>query len=139
VLADTTAWLKVSRAPAEVRAYWTEALRTRQIFVVPVVRLELLHHERDAIAVNERDYELDQMPQLELTPEVADDAMTAMLELAARSDGYHKVPAPDYLIAATAARQDPPLAVLHHDAHYDKLAEVLNFMPYSLVPQGTAI
>jgi predicted nucleic acid-binding protein len=50
--------------------------------------------------------------------------MNALSELAERSDGYHRVPLTDALIAAAAAEHGA-IAVLHHDAHFDKLAEVL--------------
>jgi len=68
---------------------------------------------------------------------VADAAIGAMRELAARSDGYHCVPLTDALIAAAAAEHGG-LAVLHRDAHFDRLAEVLVFQSVELpVPQIT--
>jgi predicted nucleic acid-binding protein len=140
LLADTSAWTKVRRAPTQTQALWARAIRNRYVYVCPVVRLELLHHESTAETVNRRDHELDQMPQLDLTQEIADLAINAMLELATRSEGYHRVRAPDALIAATAALVGPePLAVLHQDGHFVRLAEVLDFTPYSLVPAGTQI
>ena len=52
----------------------------------------------------------------------------------ARADGYHRAPPTDALIAAAAA-QHGGLAVLHRDAHFDRLAEVLTFQSVPL--QGT--
>jgi predicted nucleic acid-binding protein len=52
--------------------------------------------------------------------------MSAVGELAGRSDGYHRVPLTDALIAAAAAEHGA-LALLHRDTHFDKLAEVLTF------------
>jgi predicted nucleic acid-binding protein len=52
--------------------------------------------------------------------------MSALGELAERSDGYHRVPLTDALIAAAAA-EHRGLAVLHRDAHFDRLAETLAF------------
>jgi predicted nucleic acid-binding protein len=52
--------------------------------------------------------------------------MGAISELAERSDGYHRVPITDALIAAAAADQGG-LAVLHRDEHHERLAEVLSF------------
>jgi predicted nucleic acid-binding protein len=52
--------------------------------------------------------------------------MSALSELAQRSDGYHRVPLTDALIAAAAAEHGA-IAVLHRDTHFDKLAEVLTF------------
>ena len=57
---------------------------------------------------------------------VADAAMGALRELASRRDGYHRVPVTDALIAAAAADHGA-LVVLHRDAHFDRLAEVLAF------------
>jgi predicted nucleic acid-binding protein len=57
---------------------------------------------------------------------VTDAAMSAIGELAERSDGYHRVPLTDVLIAAAAAEHGG-VAVLHRDTHFDKLAEVLTF------------
>ncbi|HTC71412.1 MAG TPA: hypothetical protein VK655_00890 [Solirubrobacteraceae bacterium] len=44
--------------------------------------------------------------------------------------GRHRLPIPDLLIAACA--QQHQAAVLHHDRHYDTLAEVLAFEPVRL-------
>ncbi len=57
---------------------------------------------------------------------VADTAMRALSELAQRSDGYHRVPLTDALIAAAAAEHGG-LAVLHRDAHFGRLAQTLAF------------
>lgn len=55
---------------------------------------------------------------------VTDAAMIAVGGLAERADRYHRVPFTDALMAAAAAEHGG-VAVLHRDAHYDKLAEVL--------------
>jgi predicted nucleic acid-binding protein len=57
---------------------------------------------------------------------VADAAMSAIGELAEHSDGYHRVPLTDALIAA-AATEHGGIALLHRDTHFDKLAKVLTF------------
>ena len=57
---------------------------------------------------------------------VTDAATSAIGGLAKRSDGYHRVPLTDVLIAAAAAEHGG-VAVLHRDTHFDKLAEVLTF------------
>jgi predicted nucleic acid-binding protein len=49
-----------------------------------------------------------------------------MVELSALGpDGHHRVPPPDAIIAAGAAEHG--CAVLHYDAHYDRLAAALDF------------
>ena len=61
----------------------------------------------------------------------SDAAMSALRELATRGDGYHRVPLPDALIAAAAAEQGG-LPLLHRDAHFERLAEVLAFESVAL-------
>jgi hypothetical protein len=54
--------------------------------------------------------------------------MSALGELAGRSDGYHRVPLTDALTAA----EHGGLAALHRDAHFDRLAEALAFESVAL-------
>jgi predicted nucleic acid-binding protein len=70
--------------------------------------------------------ELDALRIVRNDRAVADAAMRALGELASRGDGYHRVPPTDALIAAAAAEHGG-IAVLHRDAHFDRLAEVLAF------------
>jgi predicted nucleic acid-binding protein len=63
--------------------------------------------------------ELDALRILRGDRAVADAATSALGELATRSDGYHRVPPTDALIAA-AATEHGGLAVLHRDAHFDR-------------------
>ncbi len=62
---------------------------------------------------------------------VADAPTSAIGELAEQSDGYHRVPLTDALIAA-AASEHGAVAVFHRDVHFDKLAEVLTFQSVQL-------
>jgi len=75
--------------------------------------------------------ELDALRILRNDRAVADAAMSAFNELADHSDGYHRVPLTDALTAAAAAEHGG-LAVLHHDSHFDRLAEVLAFQSVRL-------
>jgi hypothetical protein len=52
--------------------------------------------------------------------------MSAVGNLAERSDGYHCVPLTDALIPAAAAEHGG-IALLHRDTHFNKLAEGLTF------------
>lgn len=70
--------------------------------------------------------ELDALRIVRNDRAVADAAMRALAELAARNDGYKRVPLTDALIAAAAAEHGG-LAVLHRDAHFDRLSETLAF------------
>lgn len=93
----------------------------------------LLRAQRSRVPRN-RESELDALRILRNDRAVADAAMAALGELAERSDGYHRVPLTDALIAAAAAEHGG-VAVLHRDMHFDKLAEVLAFECVEL-PEG---
>ncbi|MGZ4286613.1 MAG: hypothetical protein ACXVW5_20645 [Solirubrobacteraceae bacterium] len=62
---------------------------------------------------------------------VADAAMAALDDLAARNDGYHRVPVTGAFIAAAAAEHGG-VAVMHEDRHFDRLAKVLAFESVAL-------
>lgn len=70
--------------------------------------------------------ELDGFRILRNDRAVADAAMSAVGELAERSDECHRVPLTDALIAAAAAEHGA-IALPHRDTHFDKLAEALTF------------
>src|SRR5206468_4552504 len=58
--------------------------------------------------------------------------LTGDLEYSTRcGDGHHRIPPADALIAAAAAEHGG-LAVLHRDAHFDRLATVLHFQSVPL-------
>ena len=88
--------------------------------------MEILYSARSATEYITVETELDGFRILRNDRAVADAAMSALSELAERSDGYHRVPLADVLIAAAAAEHGG-IAVLHRDTHFEKLAEVLVF------------
>lgn len=96
------------------------------MLITPIVRMEILYSARTSNEYVSLEAELDALRILRNDRSVADAATIAMRELAARSDGYHRVPPTDALIAAAAAEHGG-LAVLHRDAHLNRLAEVLAF------------
>ena len=93
--------------------------------------MEILYSARTGAEYIDLEMELDALRILRSDRAVADAAMCAIGELAERSDGYHRVPVTDALIAAAAAEHGG-LAVLHRDAHFDRLAEVLAFQSIQL-------
>ena len=93
--------------------------------------MEILYSARTRSEHVALEAELDALRIARNDRAVADAAMSALSELAARSDGYHRVPLTDALIAAAAAGHGE-LAVLHRDAHFDRLAETLTFDSVSL-------
>jgi predicted nucleic acid-binding protein len=75
--------------------------------------------------------ELDALRILRNDRAVTDAAMSALSELAAHNDGYHRVPLTDALVAAAVAEHGG-LAVLHLDAQFDRLSEALAFESVAL-------
>jgi predicted nucleic acid-binding protein len=107
------------------------AVREDRLLITPIVRMEILYSARTSSEYVELEQELDALRILRSDRAVADAAMSALGELAARSDGYHRVPLTDALIAAAAAEHGG-LAVLHRDAHFDRLAEAVAFESVAL-------
>ena len=122
LLADKSAWARVG----SFRDAWLEALDADRIVICAVSHLELLYSARTRADVEQLDAELAGLRDIPITRGTLVAAKRAMLDLAARgSDGHHRVPPQDVIIAACAAEHG--CAVLHYDAHYDRLADVLGF------------
>lgn len=117
--------------PAELAARVRSAVRDDRVLITAIVRMEILYSARTTAEYADVDARLSTLRMLRNDRAVADAAMTALGELAAQGDGYHRVPVTDALIAAAADDQGG-LAVLHRDAHFDRLAEVLIFESVSL-------
>ena len=80
--------------------------------------------------------ELALLPRAPITPAVFANARAAFRALAHRHPLFHRsVTLPDLITAATAA--DAGIGVLHYDADYDTLAEVLPFESRWIAPRGT--
>ncbi len=93
--------------------------------------MEILYSARSSAEYVALEMELDALRILRNDRAVADAAMGAIAELAERGDGYHRLPLTDALVAAAAAEHGG-LAVLHRDAHFGRLEEVLAFQSVSL-------
>ena len=130
-VADTSAWWRLAALPSELGEPVKHALREGRCWITPIVRMEILYSARSSAEYLELEMELDALRILRNDRAVADAAMGAIAELAVRGDGYHRLPLTDALIAAAAAEHGG-LAVLHRDAHFDRLAEVLGFQGVSL-------
>lgn len=103
-----------------------EAIVDDRLWITPIIRMEILYSARNSTEYIAFETELDGFRILRNDRAVADAAMSAIGELAQHSDGYHRVPLTDALIAAAAAEHGG-VAVLHRDTHFNKLAEVLTF------------
>jgi predicted nucleic acid-binding protein len=121
---DTSAWWRARRLPADLAQSLGGAILAGRALITPIVRIAILYSTRTAAEYMQVDADLSAMRMLRNDRAASDAAMSALRELAARRDGYHRVPLPDALITAAAAEQGG-LALLHRDAHFDRLAEVL--------------
>jgi predicted nucleic acid-binding protein len=101
-----------------------------ELCLCPVTRLELLYSARSAGDYAALEADLDLFRELRMDAETLAIAVTAQRELAQR--GRHRVSIPDLLIASCA--QQHSADVIHHDRHYDVLAEVLSFTAVRLPP-----
>lgn len=122
-IVDTSAWWRFSSLPSTLV---DKAIVDDRLWITPIVRMEILYSARSTTEYTAVETELDGFRILRNDRAVTDAAMSALGELAQRSDGYHRVPLTDALIAAAAAEHGG-IAVLHRDTHFDKLAEVLAF------------
>jgi len=102
-----------------------EMLELGEICLCAVVRLEVLYSARSAADYERIETDLDAFRELRIDAETIATAVSAQKDLSRR--GRHRVPIPDLLIASCA--QQHQAGVLHHDRHYDALAEVLSFEP----------
>jgi predicted nucleic acid-binding protein len=133
-VADTSAWWRASTLPPELADLLIKAVREDRLWITPIVRMEILYSARTSSEYLALELELDALRILRNDRAVADAAMSALAELAAHSDGYHRVPLTDALIAAAAAEHGG-LAVLHLDRHFDRLSEALAFQSVALPRQ----
>jgi predicted nucleic acid-binding protein len=125
-IADTSAWWRFSSLPAELVKLVKQAIGDDRLWITPIVRMEILYSARSTSEYTAVETELDGFRILRNDRAVADAAMSALGELAEHSDGYHRVPLTDALIAAAAAEHGG-IALLNRDTHFEKLAEVLTF------------
>lgn len=132
LLADKSAWARVSSYPDA----WLRALEADRLVICAIVHLELLYSAQTRTDVEHLDAELGRLRDVPITRGTLTAAKRAMLDLARRgSDGHHRLPPQDVIIAACAAEHG--CAVLHYDAHYDRLGDVLGFEAIWVAPRGS--
>jgi len=131
-VADTSAWMRARH----VGENWEEGLRRRQVATCEMVVFELLYSTRDGDEFDRLAASLDRLPQAPVGPAVLAAAREAFRELAHRHPLFHRsVTLPDLIIAAAAAAAG--VGVLHYDADFDTLAEVLPFDSRWLARRGS--
>lgn len=131
---DTSAWARAARRAAA--GAWSRAMLGGQLWITPVVKLELLYSTRDQTEFSELERRLDDMREAPLDRSVVRTAVGALRELAAIGPLHHRVPITDALIAAAAAERG--VGVLHYDEHFERLASVLGFESRWIVERGAA-
>lgn len=132
LVVDTSAWSRAHQS--ELREAWIEALLGDRLRLSPAVKLEILLSARDGEGFDELQNELDALRAAPLNSSVLRIAELSMRALAHRSAGAHRIPIIDYLLAASA--QEINATVLHYDADYDLLAQVMDFESAWLAPPG---
>ena len=123
---DTSAWARLPKAPADLLQKVQRAVIDDRVWITPICRMEILFTARNHSEYVTLEGQLDLLRILRNDRAVADAAMRAVADLAVRGSGYHRLPFTDALIAAGASEHGG-VAVLHHDVHFDRLAEVLVF------------
>jgi predicted nucleic acid-binding protein len=130
VLVDSCVFVKLHRAPRASRQEFAEALTLNRLRVSPVVVLEILYGMRTPEAIRQQQEFFDQFPKADLRRTIGWRAIQALGELAELhpdSHGYHRVKWADLLIAATAEHHG--FGVIHHDADFDKIRQVVDCKP----------
>ena len=131
-LADTSAWAHAKHVGRD----WPRAIANRQIATSHMVVLELLFSARDGAELDARAGELSLLPEAPVTPATFAHARAAFRALAHRHPLFHRsVTLSDLITAAAAA--DAGIGVIHYDADYDVLAEVLPFESRWIAPRGS--
>lgn len=133
-IVDKSAWVRVRRETA-LQPEWGEAARADQLRTCAITKLEILYSTRTSAEFITWDTALSALREVPISRTICNAAVAAMAELAAESDGRHRIPMPDYLIAAAA--QDVGVGVLHYDGDFDKLSRVLTFESRWIAPSGS--
>ncbi|MGH3003367.1 MAG: VapC toxin family PIN domain ribonuclease [Gaiellaceae bacterium] len=108
----------------------------RQIAKCPIVKLEWLRSARGSGEYDRLDSLLSALRDIAIIRSVINAALDAFRRLAHRGPlAQREMKLPALLIAAAA--QDGSVGVLHYDAQFDRLAEVLDFESRWVAPAGS--
>jgi predicted nucleic acid-binding protein len=132
-IADTSAWSHAQ--DPTISTAWSEAMSEHRLAICPPVELELLYSARSAREFETHETMFSALRRVELSRTVGRAAVTALRELSLVGGLHHRVRMGDALIAACA--QEAGIGVLHYDAHFDRLAEVMEFESRWIAPPGS--
>lgn len=123
VLVDTSAWITSRRIPA-ARKLLLDAVERGDVAWCWPVRYELMIDARDRVAIAALDHLFESLRQIAVDGAVQRGVLSLMRELAATgSHGAHRLPLADLTVAVAAQRSG--LDILHHDQHFERLADTL--------------
>jgi predicted nucleic acid-binding protein len=131
-LADKSAW-EQARYDKEARRRLHELRETGQLAICVVSLAELLYSTRNAEELARTRLDLSSLAYLHMTPAAELKLCDTMAALALR--GQHRMPIPDLMLAAIA--QSHSAVVLHHDADYERIADITGQPHEWIVPRGT--
>lgn len=123
VLADTSAWIVARRNP-RARELLLAAVERGNVAWCWPVRYELMVDARGSEAMAAVDRSLEGLREIPVDRAVQRSVLAVMRDLAAQgSHGNHRLPLTDLTVAVAA--QHTGLDVLHHDHHFERLADLL--------------
>ncbi|MGC9220826.1 MAG: PIN domain-containing protein [Solirubrobacteraceae bacterium] len=123
VLADTSAWIVARRVPV-ARELLLAAVERADVAWCWPVRYELMVDARSIEGIEAVDRTMERLREIAVDRAVQRGVLSVMRELAGNgSHGAHRLPLTDITVAVAA--QQSGLPVLHHDRHFDRLAELL--------------
>jgi predicted nucleic acid-binding protein len=130
VLVDTSAWM-FARKDAGARELLFVAVERGDVAWCWPVRYELMVDARGTEGIAAVDRALEDLREVSVDRSVQRGVLSAMRELAdSGSHGAHRLPLTDLTVAVAA--QHVGLDVLHHDRHFERLAEVLEIRAFWL-------
>jgi len=126
---DTSAWNR--QQDPRVVSRWVATAQAELLTSCPVVALELLASARDEQKFASLDRTLAALPGAPVTRAVGAAAIAASRALR----GKRRLPAADYLIAASASERGA--GVLHYDGHFDILCRALGIESVWIAEPGS--
>lgn len=106
---------------------------TKRLATCAIAIAELLYSDRNPDEIQRSRDRLARLPYLALSLEAERRIPEVMQALAGR--GWHRMPVPDLLLAATAEVHSAVL--LHYDSDYERIAEVTGQPHEWIIPRGT--
>ncbi|MDQ6806821.1 MAG: PIN domain-containing protein [Actinomycetota bacterium] len=123
VLADTSAWIVARRIP-RARELFLAAVERADVAWCWPVRYKLMVDARGSEGIAALDRTLERLREVAVDRAVQRGVLSVMRELAdSESHGSHRLPLADLTVAVAA--QQSGLTVLHHDRHFERLADLL--------------